>query len=311
MNLPTLFLRPGAIFAACALLHSVAIAEPVVIVPKSSAGEAFNLVLTKSRQRQIGTQQAQRNKVETPLEVRVLEAGPNRAVVAWTSGETRVLEPKTAPDANTKALLDLGKGVRMEIELEGPDWTPRLRNYEEVKVRFDKIVDQVLTMARDEKERAQLKQVLDRMFASREAVEASLLKDAVIYFFPLGKSVEAAKPLTYDTVISTPLGGRPIPARGVVKLVSTDPKAGKATLEWTQTLDAKAAGEALKAWMERTSKQLGKPMPPDDKLPRFEISDRGEFVIRTASGWPDSARHTRKIVAPGGAETQTVEFVRK
>jgi hypothetical protein len=301
----------AAALTAAVVVALPARAAPVTFTPQFKSGETLQLVLTKTRERQVPNQPAVKGGGETTVTLKVLSAGAEGSVIEWRNGDTRLVGANAQPDAATQDLLAAASGLRYEVVLDAKGDFKELRNFEEVRQRLDQIMEKTAGRVQDEKRREQVKEALRKAFADRQTLEQAVLKEVLLFFYPLGKTLEQGKPLRFDTEMQTPLGPKPIPAAVTVTLKSFNKGMDTAKIEWKQQIDRKAANQAMRQWLEQMGKQMGKPMPKDQKIPDLDVTDRADFVVSPGSGWTESMRYTRKIAAPGVSETQALVIERK
>jgi hypothetical protein len=298
-----------------ALVAGPAAGEPVVLAPELKSGDAFGLVLRKTRERVDSGRLVFRGRAETPIDVRVEEAGGDGALIDWTFGETRVLEPANSPPPPDAALF---RGVTLRFRLD-PTGRPRtIENYPEVRQRLEASMNLLLGSILDPALRDRLGIFLREAYGGKEQVEQMLLSEIAYYFVPFSVPLEPSRPTRRDVELPSPVNGKPLRATDELTLVRYEPRAAEAAaqlavIEWTQTMDAAESARMMRELeqrlRERAHSQPGTSQPA--LPPRVEQRIDGRFEVPlTGVRAPKTAEVTRRSIAGNTLLTDILRYER-
>lgn len=296
--------------AAALLLGSVAEAQTITVRPNVKAGDTINLTLTKTLKRERPNQPAIDGSSETPIVLTVLEATSEGYVIRWVTGRTRIISTTQMVDPVAQQMIDLAQGVPFEIQLEANGRFRQLRNYDQAKAQLERALAVVLETVPEETQRNRLREGVSRMFASRQVMEQTALREAMVYLYPFGRTLQAGKPEVQALMVRTPFDKDPIPAVLTISLLAHEPSSGMARMKWSQELDPAAAAAAVRRMAEGVLRQSGKELPENAKLPTLDVTDEGIAEIATASGFAKSVEYERRVSLQDNLEHQTVRLVR-
>src|SRR5262249_39804362 len=236
-------------------------AGEVSIQPGWKVGDKQRYERVKTRRRTSGGKETDRSSARGPIDVSVVEAGEKGFLVRWWIGETPPDDPKAAANPNVRAMSRLVEGLAVDIELDNEATITGVRNWAEMKAKASKLVDTVIEAQRaagaDAKALAAVRPTIEAMFATKERVEQTFTKEPLVFSLPIGRAYpEAGNPMEYDDHLPNPLGGPPLPCKGVITLTSYEPAKGRAVVTWIQTADPKETArimrETLKSAFQRS-----------------------------------------------------------
>ncbi|MCW5750152.1 MAG: hypothetical protein KIT81_03315 [Alphaproteobacteria bacterium] len=306
--------RRGTVLLAAMLafwmLALAAEAQTITVRPNVKAGDTINLTLTKTLKRERPNQPRVDGSSETPITITVLEARSDGYVIRWMAGGTRILSTTEMVDPVSQQMIDLAQGVPFEIQLDGSGRFRQLRNYEQAKAQLERALSVVLETVQDEAQRNRLRDGVSRLFATRQALEQTALREAMVYLYPFGRTLQGGKPEVQKLAVRTPFDREPIPAVLTITLLSHEPSTGLARMKWSQELDPSAAAEAVRRMAEGVLRQSGKELPENARLPTLDVTDQGIAEIATGTGFAQSVEYERRVSLQDNLEHQTVKLVR-
>lgn len=303
-----------ALVVGLALLFSAsgAFAQPFTISPGFKAGDAFALLVTKSRDRVEGGSVVFRGRAETPVEVRVVETGPAGTLLDWTFGPTRVLEPANLPPPPDASLFD---GITLRLRLDESGRVRSIENYEQVRQRLDAATAALLATIPDAGTRDRVAVLLRESLGGKERVESLVLDDVAPYFLPFSAPLDSSRPTRRDVELPSPVGGTPLRAVDELTVVRLDAQAPEALaiVHWTQTMDpaelARLAREIEQRARERANLQPGTSVPPVPINLERRLEGRYEIPLQGTRA-PRVAEVRRRSGGGGVAITDTLRYAR-
>jgi hypothetical protein len=295
----------------------------VELLPHFQAGDrlTFERIVTK---KQIDPGSRGLNvEARTDLDVRVLEAIPGGYVLELVYGETKVTplddatraamsQPLAA--AMLRAMANLAKGVRIEVQLDRSAHVQGVKNFDEIKTITNDVIEAMVAeyekTSGQQAEAAKMRAVLQSMLASREVVEQSWLQDIRLLLGPLGETYRTGTPRVVDSQFPNPFGGSAIAAKVESQLTSANNST--VTLSVKQSVDPISAQDAVYAMMSQMAQSAGRPPIEKSELFGIEMRDDSVYTIDRTTGWPESAVQNRTIKIPGAdGSLQITEIKRK
>ena len=246
-----------------------------------------------------------------PIEVECLAEDEQGYVCRWRYGKT-MLSATNEFAERIAAMMD-GFAVDMRLDESGSvvgfaDEEQARRQFEEHVTRFRRtLLDQV---GEGTKEAELLSSALNVTRSTLEgpAFASSMLKEPSLFYMWCGGSYELGSEVAYDDLLPNPFGGEPLPAKARLKLTELRPDAAEASIEWSQTLDARKATEMVLAFARTTAEKLGKPVPRPEEVPRLDVQDQASFIFDLSTGTPKSARWSRTITTGDSKRVDALVF---
>jgi len=305
----------AALVAGVAVLLAglaVAAARPIVLKPAFEAGDAFALMMSKTRERVEGGNVVFRGRTETPVDVTVVRAGPEGWLIDWTFGRTRLVEPPNLPPPPDAALFD---GVTLRLRLDASGRPRSVENYPEVRQRIEDAIAAVLAPIGDPAARGRAAALLRESLGSQQQVESHVLADIGQYFLPYSAPLDAAEPRQREVELPSPAGSQPLRAIDRFTAMRLDAPGEERIVEvqWTQTMDpaelARLARDLEQRLRDRAIMQPGASQP---QVPRdLEAQVQGRFEVPLEGlGVPRLAEIRRRSGGGGVTITDTVRFAR-
>jgi len=284
------------------------------IEARPRAGDSIRLELRKEQERQAPNQPAQRSANLLHVTVEVLESGPQGMVVRWSHARPAGTEGQgasAAPD-DADVIWELVQEIRYELEFDGRGEFVQLRNYDEVRPLVDRMLAQIgaiLARRGDATAAERATAIVRRMFAERANLEAVLLREPRMFFFPLGKSFTVEAPREYEALLPNPLGGAGLPARGVQRVDWVDNNRGLASVTVEQTLPPESARIVIESLIARLPPER-RPAEAELSQVNIEMRDVARYTVNLNDGLPERMDFARTTQVPGNARRDAVSMRR-
>lgn len=286
-------------------IATASLAQEVVteLRPHWEPASQVNYLLTRT-----GTKRGVTVTTRTNVQLRVTEATEKGYLLLATFGQTRFDDPQIQNDRLVREMGSILKGVDIELVVDRNGAVQHVRNWEVVKASLAKAIRAtVARLQQDGAPKAMTAQVdaqLTRAFSTEPSIRSAVMRELHLLFVPLGRSYSSTTPFEYLTELPLLMGNGTVPTKGKFELTALDAN-GLATLRWMQTADpqslAKVTAEAI---AQMGASEAGRAVAPTP----MTLTDTGEFVVDTRSGWPVTLTHTRKVEAGSNTKTDTTSF---
>ena len=292
----------------------------VDVRPVWQAGESHRYERVKSRRRIQPGKPDGKLVVRARIDVRVVEVTPGGFLLSWTEGKPRVDDPAHASIATNpivKPTLEMVAGLRILLEVDAKDASIRgVPNWQEIQKKLRAWGDATATElgkqpAVPRVAIAQMQEQILQMSGTRAQVEKTASFQAEIALAATGRTYKLGEALEYAVELASPLGGPPIPRRNRFTLRSYDAKTGRATVEWSQTVNEHAARSAIERYMRELAEKMGRPVDDLSELRSLSVHDRGTFVLDAKTGWPLDVHTIRTTTLGAGSQVEEHRFTRQ
>lgn len=271
--------------------------------PHWEPASQVNYLLTKT-----GTKRGVTVTTHTNVQLRVTEATEKGYVLLATFGETRFEDSQIQSDRLVRELGSILQGVDIELVVDTNGAVQHVRNWEEVKASLSKVIRVLVGRLQEDGApkalTAKVEAQVTQAFSTEQSIRSAVMRELHLLFVPLGHSYSSKAPYEYLTELPLLLGGGAVQAKGRFELTALDAN-GLATIRWTQVADpqslAKVTAEAI---AQMGGSEAGRAVAPTP----MTLTDTGEFVVDTRSGWPVTLTHTRKVESGPNAKTDTTSF---
>jgi hypothetical protein len=275
-------------------------AVEVVALPTDWAvGDRFRLHLLEEQEDYRGRGQVAGGGIRIAVDVEVLQKTADGYIFRWTWGKANVLAGSSDRMRLMGRVMDANAGLKVDIRTDQYGTPVAVENLPEIIAFNERGAEIVLEAFREEglpePALAQIRKMLGS-FLNESTISGSAMKDPQLLHYASGGVYELGVEQQYEDLVPNLLGGEPIPSRASFRLTAVDHEAGKATIEWRQTLDEARARDSLTATLNDLATGMGAPLPQGAGLPNVTIEDTGKFVMDLATGWPVSVHHERVTV---------------
>jgi hypothetical protein len=299
-------------------------ADTFTLVPKLAPGQMqrYRQNLQLVRNGMIG----HRSQSTVTLEIRERIAGGWLA--RWTSSGSQLVEADPRVRPMLEVLQALWDGVAIDLLLDEGGRVAGLADPAAVRALGEMSLDRLAALLSADPARAPVAPVLraamQPTFADGGMLSQSLLKEPAILLGAMGHDYRVGAPLEVRTRISSPMGSGEIPILGRYQVRGISARDSQADIGWLMVIDRASAARILGAEMLDVVRRVEAAMPapaggqPEpiagstvaDVAATLDFDDRGDFIIDTATAWPVSVRHLRRISSGGGSRVDTVELTR-
>jgi hypothetical protein len=294
-------------------------ADTFTLVPELAPGQVlrYRQDLHLVRNGAIG----HRTRSTLTLEIRERMAGGWLA--RWTNSDGELLEADPRVRPMLEALLALWNGVPIDLLLDDGGRVAGLADPAAVQALGATMLDRLVARLAADPARGALagpvRAAMQPMLADGGVLAQSLLKEPAILLGAMGHDYRVGEPLEVRTRIPSPLGTGEIPVLGRYQVRGISSKDSRADIGWLMVIDrasaARTVGEGLVDVVRRVESaqgaSAGEPSASiADIASTLDFDDRGDFIVDTATAWPISVRHERRVSAAAGSRVDTVELTR-
>lgn len=170
-------------------------------------------------------------------------------------------------------------------------------NWKEVRDYMDKMISALKKEFKDIPTVNEiLKQTLGK-FSSKEAIQASAIKDIRQFYTYHGAKYKLGKELSGKLKVSNALGGEPFDAEVTVLLDEINAEDDNVIIRMWQTVDSKQLTDISYEYVKNMSKKLGTKPPRREDIPPLVNETRTASRIHGPSGWVIYSVETKEIFA--------------
>ncbi len=285
-----------------------------VVKPRFTKGQRVRLERITARGRR-----GHRQRVRSEIIVEVLDVGNNAIELRWTTGRMQLDEggPASRPAEQDilRLMAEMTDGLHVDFVMDHSGRIQGLKDWQECQKTGRRVAAETFrrlqeTGTSDEAIKA-LKPWIEAKYASKASVHQSCLEGPAVYFFPLGWKLSTEYDMTYEDLLPNPLGGPPLPCKGIVSLVKGDARSDELEIRWSQYVDREKATSLA----DQAVKRLGetpKAAKRPTTLPLIEVEDRATFTLDRKTGWTKRVRQIRTVRQGGrigGVDVVTMRVV--
>lgn len=277
------------------------LAQDVEIRPRFVTGDEIKLEIARILDETLRPEANYRST--TMVRIRVVSANANGSVLDWQIGDTVVRGAPAGPDAKKALATQAINNLAFRLALDADGRFDRLINAVDLAPKLEAARDRLLALLRQSLP-LQERPAVDAMTASLTAGDMAglVVYEAQIYSDMHGLSQKVG--LTRETTVSrtSPLSGKPVPARCLVRIESATPD--DATVVRTTTLDT----EALNATMPEELKRVNAAAVAAGMAPRrFALSEESQYVFARRLGLIREA--SLDVIATSGPDRRLERLV--
>ena len=190
--------------------------------------------------------------------------------------------------------LVLFKGLKIVYKTTATGEFKELMNWEEVRDFYISMMQQSIPKNLDDSTKMMLEKT-KALFGTREAVEATLIKEVTLLHVPHGYQYSTKGAVT-QTTLPSPFGTDPIPALLSVKVTEFAPKQDFFRLVVNQRVNKEAALKMMRGVFEKMNVASQKEIEEGLKMfTSFEVTDNSDYKISISTGWVSSLVHSRIV----------------
>lgn len=288
------------------MLTAVAMAAATYAAPLTLPKTAkVEMVVVKTRE-DIRAAKTTRNTGETRYDKTIEAAGDGYRI---TLKPTAIKLPDTPAAAKAEAAMN---GLMNLTFVYAADDSLRPTAVEDWPKLVSEVGKSMRALAGNDKTAAQAMDAAVSMFSgmSPEQAASVFLKEDGFLSLPINAALEPGKPVTFEDMLPSPLGGPPIKSQATLSLVKVDASRGVAALRWTQTLDPASArasiAQMVQAMMARMGPEADRPEVKAmfEKM-SFDRTSACDYEVDLKNGLPLKADCESKISLTDPATGET------
>lgn len=269
---------------------------------------------------------AYRSRSTVTLEV--CERTSSGWVARWTSSGAQLIEADLRMRPILEAMQALWDGVAIDLLIDEGGRLSGLADPAAVKALGATSLERLLALMLADPAKAPmtpaLRAAMQPMLADGGVLAQSLMKEPAILLGAMGHDYRVGDPLEVRTRIASPMGSGEIPVLGRYQVRGISSVEPRADIGWLMVIDRPTAarmvsGEVLNV-ARRTEAAMRAPAGEQDQsidastvadqMVSLDFDDRGDFIVDTATAWPVSVRHVRRVSVATGSRIDTVELTR-
>jgi hypothetical protein len=267
-----------------------------------------------------------RSRSTVTLQIRERIAGGWLA--CWTSSGGEILEADPRVRPMLEVLQAAWDGVAIDLLLDDSGRVAGLADPAAVAALGAASLERLAALLLADPARAPmadaLRAAMQPMLADGGLLSQSLLKEPAILLGAMGHDYRVGEPLEVRTRISSPMGSGEIAVLGRYQVRGISSRDSCADIGWLMVIDRASAARAMGAEILDVVRRAQATLPaPAGEQPEpiaastvadiavtLDFDDRGDFIVDTATAWPVSVRHVRRVSAGSGSRVDTVELTR-
>lgn len=258
------------------------------------------------------------------VEIRERVAGGWRG--RWTSshGELLAADPRVRP--MLEVLHKMWDGIAIDLLLDDVGRVAGLADFPAVQALGMESLDRLVARLSADPSRAPMadaaRAAMQPALADAGLLAQSLLKEPAILLGAMGHDYRVGNSLEVRTCVPSPMGAGEIPILGRYQVRGISSRERRADIGWLMVIDRASAARTLGVEILDIARRLESAMPTHagdhsepvaasmvaDIAASLDFDDRGDFIVDTATAWPVSARHVRRISTDAGSRVDSVEL---
>lgn len=269
---------------------------------------------------------AYRSKSMVKLEV--LQRTPDGWLARWTSSGTEFLEADPRMRPLLEVMQALWDGMPIDLLLDDDGRLVGLADLAAVKAlgatSLERLLAAVLSNPSNAPMAGALRAAIQPTLADGGVLEHSLMKEPAILLGAMGHDYRIGEPLEVRTRIASPMGSGEVPVLGRYQVKGISSSKSQADIGWLMVIDRPTAARILGGQILDVGRRVEAAMPESDveqaqaidasvvmdTMASLDFDDHGDFIVDTATSWPVSVRHVRRVSTSTGSRVDTVELTR-
>jgi hypothetical protein len=267
---------------------------------KKGESKKYKIIHSKEK----GSSNEQKNTTTSSYEalIKVIDSTETSFTIEWTYKNFTI----TGVAENTLTSLNaLMEGQRIVYKTDDVGMFSELVNWQEIRDFALKTYENTIQKKSNNKEFIAALSQIKTIFNSKENIEALLIKEVQLFHSPYG--IEYGK---IGNIVETELpnvtGGKPFPAKIIIKLDKLIEKDNFCQVSINQKIDKNKAGPIM---IDMLKKLSNKPISDEARMKKeiqnLEISDENSYKYYISSGWINNFtfRRTSNIMDMSQIET--------
>lgn len=269
---------------------------------------------------------AHRSRSTVTLEIR--ERVAEGWLARWTTSGSELIEADPRVRPILEAMQALWDDIAIDLVLDEDGRLTGLADFAAVREHGLKSLDSLVAKLAADPTRVPLAHMLraavQTTLVNGKLLAQSLLKEPAILLGAMGHDYGVGEPFEVRTRIASPMGSGEIPVLGRYKVRGISTHEPRADIGWLMVLDhastARTVGSEVLGVVRQfeiaraaTAGQQQEPVADSvvtEIAATIDFDDRGDFVVDTATAWPVSVHHVRRVSSGAGSRVDTVELTR-
>jgi len=141
-------------------------------------------------------------------------------------------------------------------------------------------------------------------FSTREAMEATLLKEIKLFHSLHGKNVSSSASKEFKKRVPNFFGGTPFPGICSIEVENFDEESKICTVSVNQFINEEQAQNNIYRYLKNLSRRMAHPIPSKEEIPQIRINDSSSISINLLSGWLICATNN-ELISTGSIRQKT------
>lgn len=249
-------------------------------------------------------------------------------LASWTTSGSVVVESDPRVRPILEAMHALWDGIPIDLVLDEGGRVTGLADFAAVRENGVKSLDSLVAMWVADPALASvaepLRAAMQATLVDDGMLAQSLLKEPAILLGAMGQDYGVGEPLEVRTRIPSPIGSGEVPVLGRYQVRGISTQEPRADIGWLMVLDRASMARTLgfevlgvvRQFETAKSASTGEEQEPvaesviTDIAATIDFDDRGDFIVDTATAWPVSVCHVRRVSAGASSRVDTVELTR-
>lgn len=298
--------------------------DSFTLIPELAAGQLLRYRQDLKSMRDGVITHRSRSTVTLQIRERVAEGW----LASWTTLGSELIEADPRVRPILEAMQALWDDIPIDLVLDEGGRLTGLADFADVREHGLKSLDNLVAKLAADPTRAPLAHML-RAAVQTTLVDGvllaqSLLKEPGILLGAMGHDYGVGEPFEVRTRIASPMGSGEIPVLGRYKVRGISTQEPRADIGWLMVLDhaitARTVGSevlgVVRQFETAKAASTGQQQEPvaesaiADIAATIDFDDRGDFIVDTATAWPVSVHHVRRVSASAGSRVDTVELTK-
>lgn len=264
-------------------------------------GETKNYTITHTKEQIDNGKSISKVVLNYDADITVLDSTKDGYTLQWNYKGTSSKKNEGAAEI----ALALFKGLKIVYKTTITGGFKELINWQEVRDFYISMMQQSIPKNLDDSTKMMLEKT-KALFGTREAVEATLIKEVSLLHVPHGYQYSTKGTVT-QTTLPSPFGTEPIPAILSIKVTELSPMHDYFRLVVNQQVNKEAALKMMRGVFEKMNVASQKEIEEGLKMfTSFEVTDNSDYKIAISTGWVSSVVHSR--VANTGSLRQVESY---
>lgn len=294
------------------------------LIPELAAGQLLRYRQDLKSMRDGVIAHRSRSAVTLQIRERVAEGW----LASWTTSGSELIEADPRVRPILEAMQALWDDIPIDLVLDEVGRLNGLADFAAVREHGLKSLDSLVTKLAADPTRAPpahiMRAAVQATLVDGALLAQSLLKEPAILLGAMGHNYGVGEPFEVRTRIASPMGSGEIPVLGRYKVRGISTQEPRADIGWLMVLDhastARTVGfevlGVVRQFETARAASTGQQQDPvaesvvTDIAATIDFDDRGDFIVDTATAWPVSVHHVRRVSASAGSRVDTVELTK-